>query len=128
MRGKFFLYLLVGLVGLIVAYFLFMVLRAIYVTIMEIKTGWELDHLADEYVQRREQQVQESEARLNNGCTHEFDDEGGALPPDVCRKCGIEKQLPAGDCDHAWKRVPGIIPQSACSKCGKKYSSVLGIS
>ena len=128
MRGKFFLYLLVGLIGLVVAYFMFMVLRAIYLTIMEIITGRELDRLAEEFSERREQQLHTAQSRLSNGCDHEFDDDGGTLPPDVCRKCGLERNRPEDECDHIWKRLPGIIPQSACKVCGKKYSSVLGIS
>ena len=128
MRAKFFLYLLVGLIGLVFAYFVFMVFRAMYVTIMEIMRGRELDRLADEYSQRREQQSNEAQARLNNGCDHEFDDDGGSLPPGVCCKCGLASQRPEGDCDHAWIRSPGIIPQSACSKCGKLFCSVPGVS
>lgn len=126
MRGKFFLYLLVGLIGLVVAYFVFMVLRAIYVTFMELKSGRELNQLADEYSHRRQQQLDAAHARLDNACAHEFEDDGGALPPDVCCKCGLARDRPDGECDHTWERLPGIIPQSACTKCGQKYSSVLG--
>jgi hypothetical protein len=126
MRAQFFLYLLLFLVGLVVAYFLFMVLRAVYVTIMEVKTGRELDRLADEFSERREEQLRESQQRLDNGCDHDFGDDGGALPPNVCRKCGLARQRPPGDCDHHWNRVAGIIPQSACSKCGERFSGVPG--
>ena len=124
MRAKFFLYLVVALLGLVVAYFVFMFLRAIYTVVSDYFTGRELDRLSVEFAEKREQQQREAQARLDNGCRHDFNDDGGAFPEDVCRLCGLAKTKPEGDCDHVWRRSPGIIPKSACEKCKATYSSV----
>ena len=127
MRGAFFMWLAVGLVGLIVAYFIWTVLYALFKTAVDIKTGRELDRLAEEYAEKRDQRQRDAVTRLETGCDHEFDDDGGALPPDVCRLCGIAKEKPPGKCDHRWKKLPGIIPQSQCAACGETYSPVHGV-
>ena len=123
-RGTFFGLLVAGLVGLVVTYFLVMVVRAFVIVIMDIRTGRELDRLAAEFAEKRRQTAAEAEERLNNGCAHTFDDRGGALPPDVCCKCGLSRQLPSGNCDHVWRVLPGIVPQSQCEKCGATYCDV----
>ncbi len=127
MRAKFFLYLLVTLILLVVAYFVFMVVRAFHIVIVDFFKARELDRLSTELAEARARKHEEAEMRLKGPCQHLFDDDGGALPPDVCCKCGMAKVQPEGDCDHRWQRLPGIIPKSACTKCGQDYSSVTSV-
>jgi hypothetical protein len=124
MRTKFFLYLAIGLLLLIVGYFLWLVIKSVYTIFADARTYRELDKLAGQLAEKRRQRRQDLELRLQNGCQHEFDDALGALPPNVCRKCGCAKEPPAGECDHIWKVLPGIIPESQCQKCGQRFSGV----
>lgn len=124
MRGKFFLWLLMGLVALALLYFVWLVLHAIYLTIEDLWRNRELGKLAVEYKERRQRNVLEAERRLDNGCEHDFDDQAGALPPDVCCRCGLARQKPPGACDHAWRVMPGIVPRSQCEKCHEEFTSV----
>ena len=127
MRGTFFMWLGVGLVVLALAYFVIIVIRALYQTIVDMVRQRELDRLADEYSEKRDQRQREQQQRLDSGCQHEFDDLGGALPPGVCKHCGLAREKPRGDCDHRWKKLPGIIPQSHCTLCGETFSTVHGV-
>ncbi len=124
MRSKFFLYLALFLIALIVLYFLWLVAKAIYTILFDIWNDRELARLADQLAARRQERRLASERRLKNGCDHEFDDVLGALPPDVCRKCGLARELPAGPCDHVWRIQPGIIPESRCERCGERYTGI----
>ena len=124
MRGQFFLWLFIGLIALAILYFLFLVLKAFYVTLEEMWTNRELTKLADEYSERRRNREEEARQRLNNGCQHLFDDQAGALPPDVCCHCGLAKTKPDGDCDHVWRIVPGIIPRSKCEICEQEFCRI----
>ena len=123
-RGSFFGLLLLGLLGLVVAYFIFMVIRSFVTIFSDMMTNRDLDRLAQEFSQKRKESAAAAERRLNNGCEHSFDDQGGALPPDVCSKCGIARTKPADECDHVWRVMPGVIPQSQCEQCGTKFNSV----
>lgn len=127
MRSKFFLYLGLTLIALIVGYFVWMVVKAFYTIFSDYRSGVELDRLGQQLADKRQERRRMEERRLANGCDHEFDDLGGALPPDVCCKCGIAKVAPEGNCDHVWRFVKGIIPESTCEKCGKRYSGVTAV-
>jgi hypothetical protein len=124
MRGMFFLWLLFGLIALAVLYFLFLVAKSFVVIAQDIWTNRELTKLADEYSDRRKRLKTEAVARLQNGCEHQYDDQAGALPGNVCCRCGLSKEKPPGDCDHVWRVLPGIIPRSQCEKCNQEFSSV----
>ena len=124
MRGQFFAYLGLGLVALIIFYFIFAVCRAIYTVIADAWQNRELDKLAAEYAKKRDERKAYESTRLNNGCEHDYGDSLGALPDGVCRHCGLAKKRPIGSCDHVWKILPGPIPESHCVQCGKKYSTV----
>ena len=123
MRGKFFLWLFMGLIALAILYFVWMVLRALYLTFEDMWTNRELTRLADEYTEKRRRSSEEARQRLANGCEHDFDDQGGALPPDVCCRCGLAREKPSGDCDHQWQVQPGIVPRSQCTRCGVEFTS-----
>ena len=127
MRGAFFMWLGVGLVLLILGYFVIVVLKAFYEVAMDLRSRRELNQLAEEYANKRDQRQRESRARLDTGCAHVFDDDGGALPPDVCRICGMARVKPPGPCDHRWEKIPGIVPQSKCTLCGETFSTVHGV-
>ena len=123
-RGAFFGLLAAGLVGLALTYCLVMVARAFWVVFTDIRDARELDQLAAEFAEKRRQTAVEDQARLNNGCDHVYEDQAGALPPNVCNRCGLAKKKPAGACDHVWRVLPGIVPQSQCEHCGKTYCTV----
>lgn len=124
MRGQFFLWLFMGLIALALLYFVLMVFKAFYVTFEEIWTNRELTKLASEYSDRRQRMSEEAQQRLNNGCDHAYDDQAGALPPQVCSRCGLAKEKPEGPCDHVWRVVPGIIPRSKCEKCDAEFCRI----
>ena len=86
----------VGLVLLILGYFVIVVLKAFYQVAVDLKSRRELNQLAEEYADKRDQRQREADERLNTGCNHVFDDDGGALPPDVCRICGMARIKPPG--------------------------------
>jgi hypothetical protein len=69
----------------------------------------------------REQRRLENEQRLATGCEHDFEAHGLGLPPDVCCKCGMEREKPTGPCDHVWKLSDDGVPGSTCEKCGEKH-------
>lgn len=124
MRGQFFAYLGLGLVGLVVFYALYMFFRAVYSVFADAWTNRELDKLAKEYTEKRDERKAADAKRLDPNCKHLYGDALGALPPDVCRRCGKAKQRPKGACDHVWRILPGPIPSSRCEKCDKNYSTV----
>lgn len=125
MRGQFFAYLGLGLLALILIYCVWLVLRACWSVIADALENREMDQLANEYLARREVRRREEEQRLNNGCEHEYGHFLGALPDDVCGKCGLARERPLGPCDHVWRIVPGVIPESECELCHKKYGSMI---
>lgn len=85
------------------------------------KMGRELGQLRAESEARRQRRRQENEKRLATGCEHDFGGTVFGLPPNVCRKCGLEREKPLGQCDHVWRLEAGPIPASRCEKCGKTY-------
>ncbi|HEY6564874.1 MAG TPA: hypothetical protein VIY86_10290 [Pirellulaceae bacterium] len=124
MRAKFYLYLLLALIALGALYFLWLVLRALYTIFADVRQSRELDELAEALARKRADFRHQAEVRLKNGCEHDFDDACGALPHDVCGKCGIARERPEGPCDHHWQVEPGIIPRSTCKLCGEHFSPV----
>ena len=124
MRGQFFAYLGMGLVGLIILYCVFAVLKAVYSVIADMMQNRELDKLAAEYSRKRDERKAYESTRLENGCDHKYGDPLGALPAGVCNQCGLAKDRPTGACDHVWRILPGPVPESQCEKCQKKYSTV----
>jgi hypothetical protein len=104
-----------------ILYFFWVALRDLVRYLLEARQNRQFDGMR-EYRLEREAVLREEQARrLDNGCEHLFDDQFGALPPDVCCRCGIAKQKPAGDCDHTWCREPGLLPASICVKCGARF-------
>lgn len=106
----------------LLAWFLYAVGRALYTLFDDWRLGRELDEIQAQSASRREQKRRENEQRLDTGCEHDFDAGVFGMPPDVCGKCGLEREKPAGACDHQWRLVPGPIPSSRCEKCGKSFS------
>lgn len=123
MRGTFFLYLAVMLLALLLLYGIWVVLAAFWTMWREARSNRELDQLAVAYAERRARRREEDASRLNNGCQHEYGHVLGALPEDVCCKCGLARQRPEGGCDHVWRICPGAVPESQCELCGKRYST-----
>lgn len=124
MKAGFFLYLFLGLFAILAGYGVWVVLRAFYSIFADIRTNRELDALAEQLANKRREKRLLEQQRLSNGCQHEFDDSGTALPKDVCVKCGIAREIPNGPCDHRWQIQKGIIPESRCTRCGEHYSGV----
>jgi hypothetical protein len=119
---QYFLYILGLLVPLIiVGWFLYLVGRAFYSLYQDRQLNKELDELQAGAEARRQERARENERRLANGCTHDFESPAFGLPPQVCRKCGLEREKPAEACDHVWKLRMDAISSSYCEKCGKKY-------
>lgn len=123
MRRQVFIFILIALVVAIVLYFLWMVLRALYTVFDDVRTEKQLNQLATEYKDRRQERRDAAASRLENGCEHDYEDLLGAFPHDVCVKCGLAKEPPPGDCDHVWRRLSGAIPGSRCEKCGVEYGA-----
>lgn len=123
MRQKFLFTLLLVLVGVAGLYGLWLVLKSIYQMISDARMNRELDTLARELAQNRELERLAAKNRLANGCQHDFTIEGGALPPGVCRNCGICRDKPSGECDHLWRQMDSIVPESTCELCGAHFSS-----
>jgi hypothetical protein len=122
---QYFLYALALIVPLVLAgWILFVVGRALLSMLQDHQLGKELDQLKAGAEMRRQQRREENARRLANGCEHDFASPAFGLPPQACRKCGIEKERPVGQCDHAWKMRKGAVPGSDCEKCGRTYSDV----
>ena len=104
-------------------WFLFALGRSVFEMFQDWRLGKELDELQAQSASRREQKRRENEARLENGCDHDFETDVFGFPPNVCGKCGLEKEKPPGSCDHIWRAGTGAIPNSTCEICGKVYNS-----
>ena len=100
---------------------LYMIGQALMQVLNDWKLSRELDQLEAEGVSRREKRKQSQIERLANGCEHDFTEGAIGLPPNVCRKCGLEREKPSGLCDHVWRVVPGAAPYSKCERCDKIY-------
>jgi hypothetical protein len=96
--------------------------RYLWTVLTDRRLYRELDAIEATSQSRRAERRRLSAERLNNGCEHVFDS-GLSLgfPPDVCPKCGLERELPRGPCDHVWQRAEDPVPSSFCAKCGKRY-------
>lgn len=121
MRQLFFYVLAGSLVAAVAAWALYMLGRAITELFGDWKLGRELDQLEAESAARRKQRQEALEMRLASGCEHDFTSGAIGLPPNVCSKCGLEKEKPAGLCDHVWRVKEGPIPYSQCELCDKIY-------
>ena len=121
-------YLIIGISMLCVAvaaiYFVWLVIRTIYVIYTDRLLNEELEQLRSECEAKRKTAEEENAGRLENGCDHLFETALAGLPPDVCEKCGLAKEKPDGNCDHVWKRDPGLIPASRCQNCGMTYGGL----
>ena len=122
MRGTFFAYLGFALVGLIIAYFVFLVVKSFWTLFSDARTNRELDQLAQEYTERRKARRASESERLNNGCEHVYGHPLSALPDDACCKCGLMKDRPLGNCDHVWRVTSDVVPSSRCERCGETYA------
>jgi hypothetical protein len=107
-------------VGLFAA-FLYMVGRSVASLYNDWRVGREVEAIRADSEARRARRKIEDAKRLDNGCTHAFGGGLGGFPPDVCPKCGLEREKPVGKCDHVWRRSHEAIPSSFCEKCGKKH-------
>ncbi len=120
MRQTFFIgILIVGVVGGII-YFLWTIGAALY---EDWVMGKDVNKIKADQQQRRKERLEESRKRLDNGCEHVFGQTLGGFPLDACRKCGLQRERPAGPCDHVWKPANEPVPCSYCEKCGKRYVS-----
>ncbi|MCA9165847.1 MAG: hypothetical protein R3C99_03195 [Pirellulaceae bacterium] len=126
---EYFLFIVGGmLIGALVLYFVWSVLRAFWSLFEDWRLYQELDELERDADQRKAALERNAAARLDNGCEHDFDDSAfGAFPDGVCRKCGLAKKRPPGFCDHVWRRKAGTEVGSICEKCGKEHSSISGV-
>ena len=77
-------------VGAILGYLGWRVALAFYDVYDDYRAGRETDQLRAEKAAMDEKKRQQNEARLDNGCEHQFDDVYGAFPPNVCCKCGMD--------------------------------------
>jgi hypothetical protein len=128
MRELFF-YVLGGVLVIAAAgWGLYMIGRAVMQVIGDWKLGRELDELESEGESRREKRKLAQIERLANGCDHDFSSGAIGLPPNVCHKCGVEKEKPSGLCDHVWRVVPGAVPYSQCERCDKIYKPLPHVS
>jgi hypothetical protein len=108
-----------------VLYFVWLCLRDLFYHVRDWRHSRQFGDLRAQREARSRAMAEENARRLDNGCDHTFDSVFGALPPDVCAKCGLAKEKPPGDCDHVWRREKGLIPASQCEKCGKPYGGAL---
>ncbi|MGE0756546.1 MAG: hypothetical protein AB7F89_04710 [Pirellulaceae bacterium] len=119
---EFFFYALAGTLTVVLAgWALYMLGRALAQLLSDWRLGRELDELEADGAARREKRQQQLEQRLANGCEHDFASGAIGLPPEVCIKCGLEKNKPSGPCDHIWRVKSGAVPTSSCEICGKIY-------
>jgi hypothetical protein len=121
MKQVFFLTMAGCLVAVVASWALYMLGRAIWQLVSDWRLGRELDELQAQSESRRQQRVQAQAQRLDNGCPHDFETLAVGLPPNVCGRCGLERDRPVGQCDHVWRAQPGPVPCSQCERCGKKY-------
>ena len=119
MRQNYFLAVLVFAALAGVLYFVWLVLVSVY-------RHWQLTKdvsaIKASNASRRREKEEASQKRLDNGCEHAFGESIGGLPPDTCRKCGLQRQRPRGPCDHIWELANEPVPCSYCKTCGKKYA------
>ena len=121
---QYFLYAIALLIPLaILGWFLFALGKAFASLYEDWKLGKELDELQDQAASRHQQLQLGREQRLAKGCQHEFDLPVFGMPPNVCGKCGLEREKPAGSCDHVWRLGKGAVPNSYCERCGKLHSA-----
>ena len=120
---QYFFYGIGALVLLVfVGWFLYAVGKALYTLFDDWRLGKELDELEAQVGSRREQRQLDNQERLDNGCEHDFDEHVIGFPPDVCSKCGLEREKPSDPCDHIWRLQKGAVPVSTCEKCGKTHN------
>ena len=112
-----------AVVGMII-WFIWACLRDSFHFFADWRQSKQIGDLRAERETRQQASLEANVRRLDNGCEHEYDTVFGALPPNVCSKCGLSKDKPTGDCDHVWKRQQGLIPASRCEKCGKQFGGV----
>lgn len=88
----------------------------------------ELEELSQISQTQREEKLRKNEERLDNGCNHQWGAMIQSFPANACRKCGLEKENPAGSCDHVWRVEMVATPYGYCEKCEKRYvnESILG--
>ncbi len=104
-------------------YFFWVFAKSLYHMFQDWRTSKSLDGLAQAFDEKRREHRESAAQRLNNDCEHDYEDLLHAFPPDVCVKCGLATEKPAGNCDHVWRRVPGAIPGSRCELCGEMYGA-----
>jgi hypothetical protein len=120
------LLMLASLAGIgAILYFVWVCLRDGFHFLSDLRQSRQIGDLRAQREARQAAIREENARRLDNGCEHQFDTLFGAFPPDVCCKCGLSKEKPAGDCDHLWRRQQGLIPASHCEKCGKQHGGAL---
>ena len=107
-----------------VLYFVWLCLRDGFHFLVDWRQSRQIGDVRAQRQLRQAAVREENVRRLDNGCDHQFDTQFGALPPDVCCKCGLTREKPPGDCDHVWRREKGLIPASRCEKCGKSHGGV----
>lgn len=120
MRSMFFIGILLLAVVSGIAYFIWKIVSALY---EDWSLGKDVNQIKAESSERRRQRQQEQVKRLDNGCDHNFGHAVGGFPANACRKCGLEREPPAGPCDHIWRLANEAVPCSYCEKCRKKYVS-----
>lgn len=123
MRQKFLFILILVLLAFALLYCAWLVLKSIYLMFVDARSNRELDLLARELAMKREEERRRAKSRLDTGCRHDFESPAAALPPKVCRHCGMAEAVPEGNCDHRWRPLPGIVPESECTLCGAHYTS-----
>ncbi len=121
MRETFFL--IVGAMAVVggAGLFAWLVIRALYTMYADHRLDKQLTNLHEETQDLRIQREKENQARLDNGCDHNFGGGHGEFAANVCIKCGLERERPKGNCDHTWKRVDGNVLFSRCELCDKEY-------
>lgn len=122
MKSWFFATVFLALPLTILGALLYSLGRYLWTVVTDRRLYRELDAIEAASESRRAERRQLSAERLHNGCEHAFDSGLSlGLPPHVCPKCGLERELPPGSCDHVWQRAEDAVPSSFCAKCGKRY-------
>ncbi|MEE3368541.1 MAG: hypothetical protein VX346_04265 [Planctomycetota bacterium] len=127
MRNIILLSILAGAGLALVAYFVWLVIRALYEVYRSWRLGQELVALQSEVTDWRTRRATANQERLNTGCKHQFEDGPGALYRRVCRHCGLEAERTSEECDHRWRQLASPIPRSTCDACGQEIEGALGI-
>lgn len=122
MKNIFFVAVVFAIPLAIVGWLLYLYGRFFWSLVTDWQFKKELAEIREHAKAKREQRQASNQARLDNGCEHDFSRGLGGLPPGTCRKCGLEEQRPPGPCDHVWRAGEGGVPNSSCEKCGKRYS------